>query len=367
MGKKKSKKNKKPPVAKKTSQGQSYKTNDFSELNKHISINQSGSNSRANNIGSGSSQKTGNEDISQIIKPGSANKPGTQGPHRPPPGPGKKKPSPLPRKPSHPTNAGHYYYVKGEGPGRDFGRRMDTFSIWQLLGTPEKPLDAIRIHGVPYHDYFRSPAATNSFDLTTTYPGLLVGTGYMHPVAEKNENDFQAGFHFDWSTGLPVIPGSTVKGVLRSVFPKPKDSPDATRQKQDYLTGTLAEVTKQEIPDPAGFVENLETMLFLGFGAAYFDAYISDIPRDPAHKGRIFSEDYITPHKDRFSDPIPLRFLKISPEVSFRFQFRLAPIEPAGVPVKPGHIKDFFKTILSDFGVGAKRNTGFGALMEATG
>ncbi|MCD7838802.1 MAG: RAMP superfamily CRISPR-associated protein, partial [Clostridiales bacterium] len=55
-----------------------------------------------------------------------------------------------------------------------------------------------------------------SFDLKTTYPGLLAGTGLPHGAGVKGE--LAIGFTFDYVTGLPYLPGSTVKGVLRSGF-----------------------------------------------------------------------------------------------------------------------------------------------------
>ena len=59
----------------------------------------------------------------------------------------------------------------------------------------------------------------HSFELTTTYPGLVLGTGYSHETG--TEGEFKLGFYFDWTTGLPVIPGSSVKGILRAAGPRP--------------------------------------------------------------------------------------------------------------------------------------------------
>jgi len=76
-------------------------------------------------------------------------------------------------------------------------------------------------------NYFNIVDIIQSFELTTIYPGLLIGAGYSHPAlkeikkSDRDEvGDFQLGFFFDHTTGLPVIPGSSVKGVLKSVFPK---------------------------------------------------------------------------------------------------------------------------------------------------
>jgi len=55
----------------------------------------------------------------------------------------------------------------------------------------------------------------DSFELKVGSRGLLVGTGYPHMnlMKEDNKSDFQLGFFFDHSTGFPLIPASSVKGL----------------------------------------------------------------------------------------------------------------------------------------------------------
>ena len=60
-----------------------------------------------------------------------------------------------------------------------------------------------------------------SHTLYTTYPGFITGTGMAHGVNGENE-DFKIGCYFDHTAGIPCLPGSSVKGILRSVFPKIK-------------------------------------------------------------------------------------------------------------------------------------------------
>ena len=135
------------------------------------------------------------------------------------------------------TNTGHYYNIKGPKEDNTRSRQtIDLKSIYNFLGLTGSysDLNDVKIHGELYRDFFdRIETATSvtmnlfdeeinspnlaSFELKTTYPGLLTGTGYMHPCPA--ENDFQMGFFFDWTTGAPIIAGSTVKGVLREPFP----------------------------------------------------------------------------------------------------------------------------------------------------
>lgn len=265
----------------------------------------------------------------------------------PPPGPG-------------PTNAGHHFYV-----GKGYGRDLPDHPFLRMLGRTESRLSKkVPIHGIPYGDYFDPPGATNQFELATTYPGLLIGAGYLHPVPQKagddGESDFQQGFFFDWTTGAPVIPGSTVKGVLRSVFPRRGDGAEIRAEKARYVSQALGGAAGAEVADPEAFAAALEPLLFEGGRMAFFDAYVMGVPAD----GCVFKEDFITPHRHgAFQDPVPLRLLKIGPGVRFRFPFRLAEIEVGGTAFKGGHLKSFFQTVLLDFGVGAKRNVGYGGLV----
>ena len=63
--------------------------------------------------------------------------------------------------------------------------------------------------------------------LQTTYPGLLTGTGMSHQTGSKGES--KLGFAFDPCTGLPYLPGSSVKGMLRSSFPQKVNSQKASK------------------------------------------------------------------------------------------------------------------------------------------
>jgi len=58
------------------------------------------------------------------------------------------------------------------------------------------------------------------------------------------------------------------------------------------------------------------------------------------------------------------RFLKIAPGVTFTFQFKLHDFFLNGdMVLSKANIKEIFKQILLDFGIGAKRNVGYGAFI----
>lgn len=177
-------------------------------------------------------------------------------------------------------------------------------------------------------------------DLTTIYPGLLVGSGYQHELGGVN-GEFQLGFFFDYTTGMPTIPGSSVKGVLRSAF-----------EHKEYIRDCLdSSIDIDKLKKEIFGSENGSDAVQKGKDK-FFDAFIIESKN---RNETFLDDDYITPHSDEFKDPVPLRFLKVSPNVTFRFYFDLT----NGIISKEEKLL-LFDNILQDFGVGAKTNVGYG-------
>lgn len=195
----------------------------------------------------------------------------------------------------------------------------------------------------------------------TTYPGLLIGSGYSHIISEKGE--FKLGLEFDYTTGLPVINGSSVKGLLRSIFYNDQDDECLQKSKKEYIGSVIKNL---------GFNESFS---FKELTKAIFDGKV-DGKNIPIYERDIFydamvdvemtektieankdilGEDFITPHKDVFKNPIPIKFLKVMPDIVWCFRFNLKD------RILPSNIKrNLFKQIILDFGIGAKTNVGYG-------
>ncbi len=185
------------------------------------------------------------------------------------------------------------------------------------------------------------------FEMTTVYPGLVTGLGASHET--HREGEYKLGFYFDHTTGLPIIPGSSVKGVLRSAF---KKSPEYIEYLLENPLGDNAPITGIDI-------DKLEKEIFDGEGLSPYrrDVFLDAVIVSSKNKDTLFlADDFITPHgEDVFKDPIPLQFLKILPQVTFRFQFRL---NNGLISIESKTI--LFKLILTDIGIGAKTNVGYG-------
>lgn len=221
------------------------------------------------------------------------------------------------------------------------------------------------------------------FKLQTIYPGLLSGSGYTHEIGEIEE-EFQLGFFFDHTTGLPVIPASSIKGVLRYACEVNKG--DYLKQKltdlkietSSYFEAITTKNKKgKEVVNPSEFVYNIFEGKLLEKdeqGQVKYDKqgkpiveqnisiYERDIFLDAfpiLSNGALFGSDYITPHGDNpLQNPIPIKFLRVQPEVTFQFQFDLKNKNSNGITAEQK--KQLFQQIILDLGLGAKTNVGYG-------
>jgi len=247
------------------------------------------------------------------------------------------------------------------------------------------------------------PECKDKIELVTTYPGLLLGSGYGHEADLFGE--LKLGFFFDHTTGLPIIPGSSVKGVLRSVFPNCAAS--GKNERREFLKWLILDEINKKIESTikAGNsdedklvkqakkfdvnikLDDIEYEIFEGshwdnkvkkyktdtamsVRDTFYDAYIlkSEHMRPDGERGHFLGNDFITPHKhtdrskahlDPFSNPTPIQFLKVLPEVTFIFQFKLH----KGI-IDAEQKLLLFKEILLTLGIGAKTNVGYGHFKE---
>ena len=225
------------------------------------------------------------------------------------------------------------------------------------------------------------PLQEQSLCFRIGYPGLLCGLGYQHAIGndmkreqsdeKKAVSDIGLGFLFDTVTGLPYIPGSAVKGLLRSAF----------IQNIDYVCALL---------EDAGVSMNAEQLHALEisiFGTAHphdpqkalkkeesvgQDCFLDAWPISPNQKGRLMGIENITPHRaddieyDGLCSPVPLNLLKILPDVTLQLRYMLKDtILADGLKVDAATKLKLFSSLLCDLGIGAKTNAGFGVLICA--
>ena len=202
------------------------------------------------------------------------------------------------------------------------------------------------------------------------YPGLLVGLGYEHGTDKvKDAPAISPGMSLDMVTGLPFIPGSEVKGMLRS--------------SKDYVCNTL---NKKDLTDDE--IHQLEVDIF-GHTHTYDPHYQADknaeegqgkdvffdaFPIQPDSGGHLVGLENITSHLsseagyDGLTKINPITLLKVMPGVVFFFRFLLHDSEiksgEKSILITADEKLRLFKKIIADFGMGAKTNVGFGLLED---
>lgn len=186
-------------------------------------------------------------------------------------------------------------------------------------------------------------------EFTSCYPGILIGIGHSHGV--KGKGEIGMGFTFDYVTGLPYLPGSSLKGIIRSGF-----------KQAGFIHEVVQDVLDTELSD-SEMIELME-QIFEGKGQKrrfiFYDAVICDHEKDKP----VLALDVIAPHSpDGLKEPNPVTFLRICPGVKIHFEFHLHPVVlSTGKCIRKEEIKEIFKTILEDLGIGAKTNVGYGVL-----
>ena len=254
------------------------------------------------------------------------------------------------------------------------------------------------------NEYIKINNLAICYPLKTTYPGLYTGSGYTFGAGVQGE--FQLGSLFDHTTGLPYIPGSSVKGAIRAAFPnndggKLKRNTKYREQREDFLWNEIIEKVinrdsklYKEVSNKESTIEQaiskIELELFEGRDFAkeyaererlkkrdkkeepkesylgiynrdvFHDAFISKTVQKGATKGQFLGLDYITPHKNPLKNPIPLPFLKILPGVEICFQFSFYD----GYYLIAEEKKALAVEIIKTFGIGAKTNVGYGQFTD---
>ncbi|HUM51388.1 MAG TPA: type III-B CRISPR module RAMP protein Cmr6 [Chitinophagales bacterium] len=216
----------------------------------------------------------------------------------------------------------------------------------------------------------KNQVGNSTFSLFTTYPGLLIGSGYMHST--NTTGDAAIGFYFDHTTGLPTIPGSSVKGVLKSLFENGNDKTDEAAVDAihfiiDRIIENIPQEEKSAWTDIKSKINNTVVLNELKediFGSQEKEGkdIFYDVVLDIETRAvKFIGSDYITPHQPNLlKNPIPLQFLKVLPNISFQFKFNLKDATLLNAKQK----ETLFKKILLTIGVGAKTNVGYGQFSE---
>lgn len=184
------------------------------------------------------------------------------------------------------------------------------------------------------------------------YPGIVTGVGLEHNVAITD--GYKLGMHFDYTHGMPILYGSSVKGVLKTYFKEfflkrnPDRTSDADKLAELIFDGKNPKY-EQNKTEESKYIPLYERDVF-------FDAVVTD-----SYNGRFLEDDSITPHTDgALKNPKPIKMLKIAAGCKMEFRFKLNTHQIGENKYTPEIKWKVFKEILETVGVGAKTNVGYG-------
>lgn len=183
---------------------------------------------------------------------------------------------------------------------------------------------------------------------TILYPGLITGTGLVHD-SKGIEGGYNLGMHFDYTTGMPIVYGSSVKGVLRSYF---EEFYDGDIDKKQLVEAIFKGEDGNGVPLPMYKRD------------VFFDAVITaGYQKDDKSAPYFLADDSITPHTGGpLKNPLPIAMLKIAAGCKIEFRFLLKDTTINGATFSADEKLKLFKDILGTVGVGAKTNVGYGQL-----
>jgi len=225
--------------------------------------------------------------------------------------------------------------------------------------------------------YIPNKLVQQTIETKVQYPGLVTGVGINH---EANiEGEFKLGIHFNYTYGMPVIYGSSVKGLLRNAFPEEKE---IKTEKQKRLRESKTKLIRKYLGPGFEFfnIDYLRDWIFEGkkryreegeekqqnLSIYHRDIFFDAVIAQANSQKKILAPDSITPHVKSgiLKNPIPLTFLKIAPGVKMEFRFDLKDSNIEGITLLKEQKLQLFKKILEDFGIGAKTNVGYGQFSE---
>lgn len=278
--------------------------------------------------------------------------------------------------PSEKVNVGAYNGIPNSTTPIDLPRENSAnigYQFYHSVGIPRFNKDNVKA-AISVNEEVSNVLRTANFyvvKMKVQAPGLLIGSGLAHGLP-GSEEDVKTGLQFDYTSGLPVIPGSSVKGVIRSAFPTIKEdkeqSNEADAEKLNYIKSLIADIPKFSalgLEDKDIF--ELGNQMF-NHGDIFADALLVGYGtrmKQQVPVNQILAEDYITPHTGGpLAQPIPIKIVKVAPGVTFAFCFKFSETKIGSKKVDADMKMALCTAILQDLGVGAKTNVGYGVLKE---
>lgn len=189
------------------------------------------------------------------------------------------------------------------------------------------------------------PGVAKYFDLVAASP-LVLGMGASSVL--------NAGFLWDYTEGLPYIPGSSLKGLLRAWL---EEWVGALEDARDWLGPPRPETAQDAAPDSAGAL--------IAFNAYPVEEYALCVEGITPHHAAYHGDDKNELWPGDWEDPTPIQFLTVAKGSRFRFALALRSWLGAAADRQDGAAEldragEELKKALEFLGVGGRTSRGLG-------
>lgn len=246
-------------------------------------------------------------------------------------------------------------FNKGRARGGDAEGSWDRQAVGDLLNSKLAALD--RVIG----SYQRLGYHTVGHDLELRFP-LVVGLGCEHPT--------EKGLRFDWNLGIPLIPASSIKGVVRlaHLIERLNQQPSEAEAERFW-----DQVVEGRLPDSAknlfGYAEqNGAEQAGQRGGVIFLDAFPTRLPRLKAEIMNCHYTDYLNegtkgPTEDQNPNVQKFWAVDVTDDTMKPLKFRFTLLISAVLAARPELVDALDQALLAaagELGFGAKTAIGHG-------
>lgn len=186
------------------------------------------------------------------------------------------------------------------------------------------------------------------------YPGILVGLGYPHEVScGEITGQISCGMSLDYVTGMPYIPGSSIKGIIRHIF-------DCAIDSKSVNQGCTNNLYQEFLNIICPYNKDVDAKEII-------DKYLGE--ESPVNQKDIFYGGYIIGYKKGLNNYKLIGKENIAPKNEEKSNIiNMLKIRPGTIVAVVIKCNDdrmtIYRKILQYVGIGAKTNVGFGLISE---
>lgn len=235
----------------------------------------------------------------------------------------------------------------------------------RMLPNAKNELQKIHLQQEKLCKFLSSDSMVFQFSVKLRSP-FITGLGAGHPT--------ETGMILDRNTGVPFIPASGIKGVMRLAY---SIALAKNPEKEQWLKRVRINEKQEYVEDPDGdqfLIDDNEPSLIKYFGSTDPDSskrgqivFLDAFPKTPP----ALRVDIMNPHFSKYYQgktlpletdmPVPIKFVTVKKETEFIFRFAVLPLSKESFDDNDKKaIEEAFRIACEEIGFGGKTAIGYG-------